>query len=204
VPEEELIEAFWSDKAPDSARRGLQTAVSSARAVLDLPWEESRLRVHERAYALELHGGDRLDADDFEAAARRALATTGPERIAAMEAATRLWTGEPLPEERYSDWAASWREGLSSLHGDVLAALAEAHGRAGDHAAAARAARSLVDLDPLDEHAQRLLMGAYAAAGRRGDALRQFLECRRALVEQLGIEPGAETLALQRRILAGA
>jgi hypothetical protein len=31
-----------------------------------------------------------------------------------------------------------------------------------------------------------------------------FLECRRALVEELGIEPGAETLALQRRILAGA
>jgi hypothetical protein len=51
---------------------------------------------------------------------------------------------------------------------------------------------------------ERLLMGAYASAGRRGAALRQFLECRRALVEQLGIEPAAETLALQRRILAGA
>ncbi len=47
-------------------------------------------------------------------------------------------------------------------------------------------------------------MGAYASAGRRGAALRQFLNCRRALVEQLGIEPEAETLALQRRILAGA
>jgi DNA-binding SARP family transcriptional activator len=85
----------------------------------------------------------------------------------------------------------------------VLGALAEAHGRAGDHATAARAARSLVDLDPLDERSQRLLMSAYAAAGRRGHALRQFMECRRALVEELGIEPEAETLALQRRILAG-
>ncbi len=121
-----------------------------------------------------------------------------------MEAATRIWTGEPLPEERYSDWAASWREGLDSLYGELLGALAETHGQAGDHAAATRAARALVDLDPLDEHAQRLLIGAYAAAGRRGDALRQFLECRHALVEQLGIEPEAETLALQRRILAGA
>ena len=72
----------------------------------------------------------------------------------------------------------------------MLAALAEAYRRRGDHAAAVRAARALVDLDPLDEHAQRLLIGAYAAAGRRGDALRQFLECRRALVEKLGIEPG--------------
>ena len=38
-------------------------------------------------------------------------------------------------------------------------------------------------------------MGAYAAAGKRGDALRQFLACRRALVEELGIEPEAETLS---------
>ena len=204
VPEDELLEAFWPEKPPGSARRGLQTAISSARAVLDLPWEQSRLHVQERSYSLTLRDGDRLDAHAFEAAARRALAAAGPERIAAMEAATRIWTGEPLPEERYSDWAASWREGLNSLYGELLGALAETHGQAGDHAAATRAARALVDLDPLDEHAQRLLIGAYAAAGRRGDALRQFLECRHALVEQLGIEPEAETLALQRRILAGA
>lgn len=204
VPEDELLEAFWPEKPPGSARRGLQTAISSARAVIDLPWEETRLDVHERAYSLTLRDGDRLDAAGFEIAARRALAVSGGERVAALEAAARLWTGEPLPEERYSDWAASWRERLTSLHGDVLGALAKAHSGAGEHAAAVRAARALVDLDPLDEHAQRLLMGAYAGAGRRGAALRQFLECRRALVDQLGIEPDAETLALHRRILAGA
>ena len=77
------------------------------------------------------------------------------------------------------------------------------HDGRGDHASAVRAARALVDLDPLDEHSQRLLIGAYASAGRRGDALRQFLECRRALVEELGIEPDTETLALHRRVLAG-
>ncbi len=151
VSEDELLEAFWPDKPPGSARRGLQTAISSARAVLDLPWEETRLRAHDRSYALVLHDGDQVDAAAFEAAAGRALATQGPERTTAMEAAARLWTGEPLPEERYSDWAAGWRERLNSLHADVLSALAESYGRAGDHAAAARAARALVDLDPLDE-----------------------------------------------------
>ena len=204
VPEDELLEAFWPDRPPASARRGLQTAISSARAVLDLPWEETRLRATERAYALALRDGDRCDARAFETAARRGLATAGTERIPALEAASLLWAGQPLPEERYSDWAASWRERLISLRADVLGSLAEAHGRAGDRAAAIRAARTLVDLDPLDEHAQRLLIGAYAAAGRRGAALRQFLECRRALVEELGIEPATETVALQRRILAGS
>lgn len=203
VPEDELIEAFWPGKSPASARRSLQTAVSSARAVLDLPWEPSRIEAGERSYALTLGHGDRLDAVAFEGAAERALAVEGAERVSRLEAAARLWTGEPLPEERYSDWAAPWRARMLSLRGEVLAALADAHRLRGDHAGALRAARALVDLDPLDEHAQRLLIGAYAAAGRRGDALRQFLECRRALVEELGIEPDAETLALQRRILAG-
>ena len=46
-------------------------------------------------------------------------------------------------------------------------------------------------------------MVAYARVGRRGEALRQYMTCRRALVDGLGIEPAEETTALQRRVLAG-
>ena len=46
-------------------------------------------------------------------------------------------------------------------------------------------------------------MTAYARAGRTGHALRQYLACRRALVAELGVEPGEETAVLQRRVLAG-
>lgn len=46
-------------------------------------------------------------------------------------------------------------------------------------------------------------MVAHARAGRRGEALRQFLECRRALVDHLGVEPTADTADLHERILAG-
>ena len=44
---------------------------------------------------------------------------------------------------------------------------------------------------------------AFARAGRRGHALRQFLACRHALVTTLGVEPSEETSALQRWLLAG-
>src|SRR6266498_598513 len=54
-----------------------------------------------------------------------------------------------------------------------------------------------------DELAHRRLMVAYARTGRTSHALRQYLECRRALVEELGVEPSAETSVLQGRILAG-
>jgi len=85
----------------------------------------------------------------------------------------------------------------------VLSALAELHARAGEHAAAAEVSAELVRLDPLNEGGHRALMTAYARAGRTGHALRQYLECRRALVEELGVEPAEETSRLQARILAG-
>jgi len=58
-------------------------------------------------------------------------------------------------------------------------------------------------LDPLNEDGHRALMVAYSRTGRRGHALRQYLECRRALVDTLGVEPAEETSRLQGRILAG-
>ena len=204
VTEDELIEAFWPDKAGAAGRRSLQVAVSAARGVLDTPGaESSRLVAGDHSYRLSLAPGDNVDASDFERAAEAALASTGPGRRAALAAAAALWGGEPLPEDRYSDWAIPWRERLIDRHAEVLAALVDATVAGGDLAAAADVARRLVELDPVNETAHRQLIVAYARAGRRGHALRQYLACRRALVEELGVEPGEETAALQRRVLAG-
>jgi DNA-binding SARP family transcriptional activator/tetratricopeptide (TPR) repeat protein len=204
VSEDVLFEAFWPDKPADAARRGLQVAVSSARAVLDPPGaERTSIDVSQRSYRLRLRPADSVDSDEFERAAAAALATNGPERIALLEVATSRWTGEPLPEDRYEDWAIAWRERLLDLYGQVLGALGDGHAAAGDHGRAIDASRRAVEVDPLDEGAHRRLMLSYARSGRRGHALRQFLACRRALVDGLGVEPAEETAVLQRRILAG-
>ena len=204
VPEDALFEAFWPDRAPPAARRSLQVELSSARAVLDPAGaERSVLVVADRTYRLELRARDVVDADDFERAASTALGAGGAERISLLQAAARRWGGEPLPEERFEGWATLWRERLIDLHSRVLGSLADACSAAGDQAGAVDAGRRQVELDPLDEAAQRRLILAYARSGRRGHALRQYLACRRALVDELGIEPAEETNALQRRVLAG-
>jgi DNA-binding SARP family transcriptional activator len=66
-----------------------------------------------------------------------------------------------------------------------------------------RVARRLLEVEPLNEAAHRSLMAAYARTGRTSYALRQYLECRRGMVVELGIEPAADTAALHARILAG-
>jgi DNA-binding SARP family transcriptional activator len=203
VPDDLLLEAFWPDTAHESARRSLKVAVSCARAVLDVPDAPSVIVSTQGTLGLRLRDGDSVDVDLFEHAAHEGLAARGAERRRLLERAASIWTGEPLPEERYADWAMAWRESLIARYADVLRGLVAACHEDGDHAAATQAARSLVEVDGLDESAHRDLIRAYARSGRRAHALRQYLECRRRLVDELGMEPGKETSDLQRRVLAG-
>lgn len=201
VPEDVLAEAFWPEKDAAAARRNLQVNISHARAVLDLPGAAaSCIQGGGSAYVLRLDPGDRVDAAVFEQAAIAAVA--GGER-AELEAAAALWTGEPMPEERYADWAIGYRERLTDRYAELLTVLAQARRRAGDGAGWVDAGRRLLAVDPLNEAAHRELMRAHASAGRVALALRQFLECRRILVDELGVEPSRPTADLHARILAG-
>jgi ATP/maltotriose-dependent transcriptional regulator MalT/DNA-binding SARP family transcriptional activator len=203
VAEDVIFEALWPDLSASSARRSMQVAVSRVRAVLDPPSaEHSVIRSADRAYRLALGERDAVDAEEFTRAADAALAEPGERRRQLLNRARSLWAGEPLPEERYSDWAAGYRESLSDRQIAVLTALVELH-QGEDWAGATDAARELVQLDPLNEDGHRALMVAYARTGRRGHALRQYLECRRALVDALGVEPAEATSRLQARILGG-
>ena len=204
VPEDELFEAFWADRPADAARQHLAVAVSRARKVLDLPGADaSVIEAKERTYLLRLRQRDSLDSAEFETAAASALAGRGRDRRTALEGAATLWTGEPLPEDRYAAWSFAWRDRLVETYSQVLGALLQSYDQAGEHHEAIRTARALLEVDPLDERAHRQLMVAYARTGRASYALRQYLECRRALVVDLGVEPSAETSRLQARILAG-
>jgi ATP/maltotriose-dependent transcriptional regulator MalT/DNA-binding SARP family transcriptional activator len=204
VPEDVIFETFWPDRPSDTARQHLAQAVSRARKTLDLPGaHRSVIEARERTYRLRLRDHDNVDAFEFDEAAAEALAHDGPGRRASLERAAGLWTGEPLPEDRYEPWSFAWRERLTERYLDVFRALVDDYEASGDHHRAILAARKLLELDPVNENAHRVLMASYARTGRSGHALRQFLECRRALVDELGVEPSAATARLQRRILAG-
>jgi DNA-binding SARP family transcriptional activator len=174
------------------------------RKVLDLPGtERSVIECVDRSYRLALGQRDTVDAEEFISLAKAALAEQGVGRRGLLDTARSHWRGEPLPEDRYEDWATPYRERVVDDYISVLTALIQLQEQAGQHARSADIARELVDLDPLNEDGHRALMAAYARSGRRGHALRQYLECRRALVDALGVEPAEETSKLQARILAG-
>ena len=166
VPEDALFEAFWSDRPTDSARQHLAVAVSRARKVLDLPdAQESAIEVRERTYRLRLSERDSVDSGEFESAAAAALAAAGPDRAGALERAAALWTGEPLPEDRYAAWSFAWRERVVAIYSQVLGALIEGLEAAGRHDDVILKAQRLLEVEPLNEDAHRRLMVASRGPG---------------------------------------
>jgi DNA-binding SARP family transcriptional activator/TolB-like protein len=135
-----------------------------------------------------------VDLDRFERLSR------SPDRPA-LQAAAELYRGEFLADfdiasEPFQEWLAAERDRTLALICDILQRLTAAQDAAGEADAAIQSGRRLVALDPLSEFGQRALMRAYARAGRRGEALRQYKSCAETLKRELGVAPDAETQAL--------
>src|SRR5205807_667338 len=140
--------------------------LSSARAVLDFPRTSgSVIEAGERNYRLALVDRDVVDIDEFSSASSVALAASGTARSELLRTAAEHWTGEPLPEDRYQEWAAPTRARLIDLYAQVLDALADDCSAAGDQAGALDAAARHVEFDPLNEAAHQRLMLGYARSG---------------------------------------
>jgi predicted ATPase len=85
----------------------------------------------------------------------------------------------------------------------ALARLTAIYRQRNDAERAIACAQRWTDLDPLDEAAQRALIGALADSGDRTAALRQFERCRELLATELDVEPEPETEALYQSIAHG-
>jgi DNA-binding SARP family transcriptional activator len=147
-----------------------------------------------------------LDVAAFAAAVARGIAT---EDVPLLTQAVARYPADflagfhvPLAEE-FDAWASLYREHLREQLLAALESLATLHSARGAYRAALGPARRVVALDPWREAGQRQLMQVLAATGDRAAAVAQYAVCRQTLAEELGIEPGAETVALYEQLRAG-
>ena len=73
---------------------------------------------------------------------------------------------------------------------------------AGRHGEAVAAGLSAVRAEPLRESAHRVLIDAHVAAGNRAAAQHQYEQCRRTLLEELGLQPSDALRDLLPRVIA--
>jgi DNA-binding SARP family transcriptional activator len=209
VVRDELIELLWPSDAPKDAANLLKTAVHYLRRGLgeaqNGKTETSYISTEPNGYAFSPASFHRLDALEFEARAQEGLRFERQgrwrEAFVALRAAADLYRGDYLEDDPYSDWYARRRRQLREILFDVLLTTARLLRSAGDHEAAIRCYRRILELDPCLEDVHRDLMEVLSRCGKRTQALRQFEACRRALKEEFDAAPVLETETLYRSIL---
>jgi DNA-binding SARP family transcriptional activator len=94
-----------------------------------------------------------------------------------------------LPDWPDNDWVLIEQEQYHQLRLHALEAMSERLTAAGRHGEAVAAGLAAVRAEPLRESAHRVLVNAHLAAGNLGSALQQYEQCRRILLDELGLEP---------------
>jgi DNA-binding SARP family transcriptional activator len=192
-----LAGALWPDQSEASARRCLATALWRFRTALD--GGRCPLAADGEHVVLKLDAATWADTRAFESRVRPIVDSSrasldNPLR-ARLRRAVRLYRGDFLAGHD-QEWVAPERERLRCLYLDSLYALAHADAAAEDWPSVVTVARRLCVAEPLREDAQRLLMNAYAQAGNRALAIRQYSRLVETLQVELGVDPMPETAAL--------
>jgi DNA-binding SARP family transcriptional activator/ABC-type transport system substrate-binding protein len=201
VSRDRLVDALWGERAPPSAQRSLDSYVSRLRTLLG----NARLERRPPGYLLHVEPGE-FDLERFETLleeGRKAAAEGDPVTARdRLREALDLWRGRPLADLEYEPFAATEavrleERRLLALEGRIDAEL----GLGGGVELVVELERLLVE-HPYRERLLGQLMLSLYRAGRQVDALAAYQEFRRRLAEELGLEPGSELRALERRILA--
>ena len=188
-----LAEALWGIGPPPTARSQLQICVSRLRR--RLPPET--IASDPAGYRLT------CDPDDLDATAFTRLVTAARAECDAdrYREALDLWRGPALAGLD----CPPIRAGVAVLDEQYATAVeewAELEPAAGDERDLIGLLGPVVERFPLRERLRGQLIRALADAGRAADALAEFRRTRDVLVEELGIEPGAELQELHRRVLS--
>jgi DNA-binding SARP family transcriptional activator len=198
-----IIDRLWGEEPPATAAKVLQNCISALRK--ELPGGVETLRTVGGAYSLAL-GPDELDRDRFERLVAEGRVAVSEEQHA--EAAERLrealglWRGAPLSDFTYAAFAQEEITRLEELHVAALEDRIDADLALGRHDQLTPELEALVTRHPLRERLRHQLMLALYRGGRQAEALDAYRSARRAMLAELGLEPGRALQDLERAILA--
>ena len=194
VSVDRLVDGVWGGSPPPSALASLQNHLARLRQQLG-----DRLVTQPPGYLLRVADGE-VDLDRFVRLVDDAHGAEPAVAAERLREALGLWRGPPLAD------LADEPAGLAAAHlGELrLAALEErmeAELALGRHAGLVPELEELVAREPYRERPRRQLIVALYRSGRQADALDAYMRARRAFVEELGTEPGAELQEVQRAVL---
>lgn len=184
VSRDKLADLFWTNAAPQAARRNLRKIIFKVREldwVIGFEADEQGAR-----WNVDTDLSGFLEAVGSEAWQEALGLYRGP-----------LLQGLPTDEEtEFSTWLELERVRLEELEKEARQHYAEQLEEEGDFDTALSVVRAALERDPLDEQSHRTVMRLEYRQGDTEAAFEQFERCRERLQQDLGVEPLPETLEL--------
>jgi DNA-binding SARP family transcriptional activator len=202
---EKLAGLLWPERSDQDASANLRYALSNLRAAIgdrkaSLPF----LLVSRQTIQFNRASDAWVDVAVFA----ELLASPAPS-LSDLEQAVDLYRGEFLEGffvgdgVAFEEWTLLKREQLGRQMRAALYRLAAMYEQRGEYERALPYIWRQVELDPWQDRARQQLMRLLALSGQRAAALAQYEAFRRALAEELGVEPGRATKELYEQIRDG-
>jgi DNA-binding SARP family transcriptional activator len=191
-----IVDELWGEQPPRTAMTSLQNFVSQLRKVLP----PDVLVTKPPGYLVRVNP-EQLDLGRFERLVAEARRQGAAQRSRLLHEGLALWRGPPLADLAFETFAQGEIRRLEELRLEALEERIDADLELGGGRELVGELEGLVAQYPLRERLRGQFMLALYRAGRQAEALQAFLDARRALVDELGIEPSPALQQLYRSML---
>ncbi|WP_030348084.1 AfsR/SARP family transcriptional regulator [Streptomyces sp. NRRL S-1022] len=202
-----LTEALWSGAPPRTALTALHVYVSKLRQYLQSIGLDAAavITTQPPGYRFNLDGHD-LDLKQFEEMVSRATELNAlgckEEASAALNSAMSLWRGRAVDDLRSISAFDAVGQCLDERQTFAHTQRFEIELELGNHKAIIGEIHSLIAEHPTWESLYEYLMVALYRSGRTVEALAAYGRIRKAMVQDLGVEPGPRVQRLHQAVLS--
>ena len=187
---------FWPDSSPEQLKLNLRNTFYRLRRSLG----NQIILFDQNRYWFNRDIDYEYDAESFEEAVQEARAAQDRKASkAAYEKAVAMYRTPYLPDAN-GTWAITERERLRGLYVHASLTLARLRIEDGENHQALEGLDRLLTDERWIEEAHRQAMRAYAAMGNKCAVARQYQECKRFLMEDLGASPSSRTEELYKAL----
>ncbi|MFB9691195.1 AfsR/SARP family transcriptional regulator [Amycolatopsis plumensis] len=205
VSTERLIHILWPYHAPNTATALIHTYISTLRKILRANTGRNGPNIFTQAPGYRLETGDsQVDLLEFNTVSNKARkaydANQTADAAVLAEHALKLRRG-PVLGGAVGEYMAIEVARIDELILSIEELRAAAHISQGNAAAIVPTLMSLVDENPLRETFRGQLMVALSQVGNIPGALRAYRQGYTMMVDELGIQPGAQLRAIHESLL---
>lgn len=201
VAHEMVMETFWTDFDKPAAMKNIYTTLSSLCSTLEpsKPRNVKSAYIHHKDGLIWLEPSlvEEIDIDTFDQLFKQGEMELRNERVEAsidcFMRVYKLYRGDYLEEELYSDWPITTRTLFSDKLLNVIEKLSALLLQEERVLEALSFLNEAFYKNPLNERICRALMRAYQQIGMLEKAHKCFLQYRQLLMKELGIEPDLQT-----------